>query len=82
MGNQKSKDVRKFILSKLTFKYYPILGWDEYEIRIFWNGKFLESTKVDGLELACWCFGEGSDGKNEMDYNQGRLEKLWTKITK
>ena len=81
MGNQKSKDVREFILSCLTFKYYPVPGWDEYEIRIYWKGKFLNSVRVDGLELACWCFGGGSSGKNEMGYKVKALDKIWKKIT-
>ena len=82
MGNQNPKDVKAFILNCLTFKYYPVPDWDEYEVRVYWKGKFLESVRVDGLELACWCFGDDSDGKNEMDFNAGRLESIWKGLIK
>ena len=81
--DESKRKVREFILSNLSFKIYRIPEYDAYEVRAYWKGAPIKTVEqVDGLELACWCYGDGSDGENEMNRERGDLEDIRIKNSK
>lgn len=64
-------EIREFALSRLTFKTFPVPGWDEYMIYIYWKGQYLTKIKVDGMEVDCFRHGDNGDGEeNELGFRE------------
>jgi len=61
-------EIREFALSRLTFKTFPVPGWDIYCIHIYWKGQFLAKIQVDAIEVDC--FRHGNSEESELDFRE------------
>lgn len=47
-------DVKDYMINHLTYKTYPVSGYDIYEVKIYYKSALIGSIKVDGMEVECF----------------------------